>query len=57
MDKVKKLYELLENSAGLFPENTAVCYLDSSISYSQLNTAANHIKGMKNFFNVIRSTI
>lgn len=43
MDKVKKLYELLENSAGLFPENIAVCYLDSSISYKQLNTSANKI--------------
>lgn len=44
MDKVKKLYELLENSAELFPENTAVCYLDSSISYNQLNASADQIK-------------
>lgn len=44
MDKVEKLYELLENSAGLFPENTAVCYLDNSISYRQLNSSSNQIK-------------
>ncbi len=43
MDKIEKLHELLEVSAGLFPDNIAVCYLDRSITYHQLNSSSNLI--------------
>ncbi len=44
MDKIKKLYQLLENSASQHPDNTALIYLDKSCTYSQLNSFSDAIK-------------
>ena len=52
MGKVKKLHELLEKSARLFPENIAIKYINYSISYSQLNITANQIKETLLFNNI-----
>lgn len=44
MDKIGKLYQLLEKSAELFPKNTAIVFGGLQISYHQLNSVANQIK-------------
>ena len=44
MDKVNKLYQLLENSAQQLPDNTALVFQEKKISYQQLNSSANQIK-------------
>jgi len=44
MDNIKKLYELLENSANLYPDNTALIYLENTCTYAQLNFFSNTIK-------------
>lgn len=44
MDKVNKLYQLLENSAKQFPDNIALIFLEKKISYQQLNSSADKIK-------------
>lgn len=44
MDKVNKLYQLLENSAQQLPDNTALVFQEKMISYHQLNSSANQIK-------------
>lgn len=44
MDKVNKLYQLLENSAQQFPNNTALIYFEKKINYQHLNSSADKIK-------------
>lgn len=44
MHKVNKLYQLLENSAEQFPDNTALIFQEKKITYQELNLAANQIK-------------
>lgn len=52
MHKVNKLYQLLENSAEQFPDNTALVFLDKKISYNELNTSANQIKQFLHSINI-----
>ena len=52
MHKVKKLYQLLENSAEQFPDNTALVFQEKKISYLQLNSSADHIKQILHSVNI-----
>jgi amino acid adenylation domain-containing protein len=45
MDKTGKLYQLLEHSAERFPECTAVIDYAGSLTYAELNAAADRIAG------------
>ena len=44
MPKITKLYQLLENSATRFPNQTALVFSDKKVSYRDLNASADHIK-------------
>ncbi len=44
MDKINRLYQLLENSAAAFPDQAAIVFLEQKISYKELNAAADEIK-------------
>lgn len=52
MHKVNKLYQLLENSAEQFPDNTALVFLDKKISYNELYASANQIKQFLDSINI-----
>lgn len=52
MHKVNKLYQLLENSAEQFPDNTALVFQEKKISYQQLNSSVNQIKEILSSINI-----